>query len=229
MIEIIQVGQFGKTKSILDMHRLRKLIFKDRMQWDVEIKEGDQEIDDYDLIQTVYFIVRDEQNRITGTWRMLSSTQPSMIRQLWPEFLKQFPLPVDDDVWETSRFGVHSYHENKRENFEAKRKTTALLINALVEACLYSGIKEIYTMYYPAVGRAVKDLGFIPYTTSNECLVDGKPAIVGRFKMDAEALIRIRRATGLCLKLPLGALPPILCDRILSGEITHKELLNVPN
>ncbi len=213
MIEIIQAGQSGKTYSLFEMHRLRKKIFKDRMQWDVDIAGEELEIDNYDLPETVYILARDNQGRMIGVWRMLPSTLPSMIRQLWPQFMEDFPLPVHEDVWETSRFGVLSYHEGNRENFEDSRRTTALLINALVEACVLCEIKEIYTLYHPAVGRAVQPMGFVPESVSQAFPIDGKRAIVGRFKMDEEALSRIRSCTGMHLNLCREDLPPILQTR----------------
>lgn len=77
MIEIIQAGQAGKTKSLIEMHRVRKLIFKDRMGWDIDITKDGLEIDDFDLPETVYILVRDDKGRVAGVWRMLPTTSPS--------------------------------------------------------------------------------------------------------------------------------------------------------
>lgn len=50
MIEIIQAGQSGKTESLIEMHRVRKFIFKDRMGWDVDISDDGLEIDNYEVM-----------------------------------------------------------------------------------------------------------------------------------------------------------------------------------
>jgi N-acyl-L-homoserine lactone synthetase len=221
MIEIIQAGQYGKTQSLIEMHRLRKIIFKDRMGWDVDISRDGLEIDDYDLPETVYFLVRDEENRVVGTWRILPTDSPSMIRNIWPQFLENFAMPKNQDVWECSRFGVHSYNQNGRDHINQVNQVTAKLIWALIKTCLLTHISHIYTLYNPQVGRSVRRIGFIPEATTQEMLVDGKSSIVGRFKMDEDALERIESATGFKGRISEDDLPPILMERL--AKTTPKE------
>ena len=223
MIEIIQTGQAGKTKSLIEMHKVRKLIFKDRMNWDIDITKEGLEIDDYDLPETVYILVKDEQNRVTGVWRMLPSTSPSMIRDIWPDFLKTFPMKVGDNVWEVSRFGIHSYSDNPRENVRQVSNITAQLITGLLTVCNMTGITDIYTMYNPQVGRSVRRIGFIAEETSQEIPVDGKPSIVGRFKMNKAALERVTEITGITYNPQPEELPPILYQRISNHQEKRRE------
>lgn len=216
MIEIIQTGQAGKTKSLIEMHKLRKMIFKDRMGWPVEIINGELEIDEYDLPETVYFLARDKEGRAVGTWRMLPTDSPSMIRDIWPQFLDDLPMPRSKTAWECSRFGVHSYSNAGKEYIKQVNQTTACLIWTLIKTCLLTDIRQIYTLYNPQVGRSVKRIGFIPEATTIEMPVDGKPTIVGKFSMDEAALQRIEQATGIKGHLNEKDLPPILQDRFHS-------------
>lgn len=227
MIEVIQAGQFGKTLSLVEMHKLRKVIFKDRMGWDVDINAEGLEIDNYDLPETIYFLVKNDQNMVVGTWRMLPSSSPSMIRDIWPAFLKNFPMPVSNDVWECSRFGVHSYGAQGREHINQVNKTTVKLIWSMVKTCLLADIKYIYTMYNPHVGKSVRKIGFIPEATTEEIPVEGIPSIVGRFRMDQEVLDRIERLTGFKGSLNLNDLPPSLIERVhrnFETNIAEKKL-----
>ena len=213
MIEIIQTGQVGKTKALIEMHKLRKLIFKDRMEWNVDISSEGLEIDEYDLPETVYIIVRDEQGRAVGIWRMLPSTSPSMIRDIWPEFLVDFPMPQHPDTWEVSRFGVHCYTHDRRDHIRQVSQVTAKLITALLTVTSMTGIRDIYTMYNPQVGRSVQRIGFIADATSKDYPVDGKPSIVGRFKMTLDALERVKEITGVEYNPSPDDLPPSLQGR----------------
>jgi acyl homoserine lactone synthase len=214
MIEIMQSGQAGKTLSLIEMHRLRKMIFKDRMEWDIEISNDGLEIDDYDLPEAVYFLVRDEQRRAVGTWRILPSGSPSMIRNLWPKFLEDLAMPQTPYIWEASRFGVHAYETEDYRHTHQVSHVTVKLIWALIKTCLIADITHIYTLYNPQVGRSVKRIGFIPEIVSKTLPIDGKPAIVGRFRMDEEALSRIETITGYKGSLSENDLPPILLERI---------------
>jgi N-acyl-L-homoserine lactone synthetase len=49
MLEIVQAGQAGKMNLLLDMHRLRKRVFKDKLGWNVTIQDEDLEVDQFDL------------------------------------------------------------------------------------------------------------------------------------------------------------------------------------
>lgn len=210
MIEIIQAGQGGKTDSIIEMHRVRKFIFKDRMGWDIDISDEGLEIDDYDLPETIYILARDAKMRVSGVWRMLPSTSPSMIRDLWPEFLEDFQMPKDSFSWEVSRFGVHSYEDSPKAVVQNFNKITAQLITGLVTVCNMTNIQDIYTMYNPQVGKAVSRTGFIASEITKEIPVEGKASIVGRFRTNAAMLNDVKTKTGVDYELTFENLPPLL-------------------
>ncbi len=222
MIEVIQTGQFGKTNSIIEMHKVRKLIFKDRMGWDVDINEGGLEIDDYDLPETVYILVRDDSGRVSGVWRMLPSSAPSMIRNIWPAFLTSFEMPIHDSAWEVSRFGVYSYTNSPRESIKATNRITAELILGLLTVCTLTGITDIYTMYNLQIARSVGKIGFFAEETSDEMPIEGKTSVVGRIRTDLEALDRVKRITKLSCDLTLKDLPPTLQQTAERNQTTQE-------
>jgi len=210
MIEVMQTGQYGKTLSLIDSFKLRKIIFKDRMGWDLNISQDELEIDDYDLPETVYIMVRDEKDRAVGIWRLMPSSSKSMIRTIWPEFLEKFPMPINDQTWEVSRFGVHSYEPNSKDYLKNINITTKKMIAALIDICEMANIQHIYTMYYPEVGRSVAKTGFVAHEISDEYPVDGKPAIIGHFLIDETLRNDVRQKTGIKTNLTYEDLPLIL-------------------
>ena len=82
MIKIIQTGQAGSTRHLVDMHRVRTKIFRDRMRWDVDVNDMELEVDDYDLPETIYILHFDASGKVTGIWRFILTDQPSMIRTI---------------------------------------------------------------------------------------------------------------------------------------------------
>lgn len=223
MIEVIQTGQFGKTNSIIEMHKVRKFIFKDRMGWDVDINEGGLEIDDYDLPETVYILARDDRNRVSGVWRMLPSASPSMIRNIWPEFLNSFDMPVHESAWEVSRFGVYTDTSSTRENIKTSNRITAELILGLLTVCQLTGISDIYTMYNLQIAKSVGKIGFFAEATSNEICIEGKASVAGRIRTDTEALNRVKHITGMNCDLKLHDLPPILQQAAENNLTVHEK------
>lgn len=213
MIEIAQAGQGGKTKLLFEMHRLRARIFRERMGWDVSINEMGMEIDQFDIQEAVYFLAVDDEQNVIGSWRLLPSIGPTMIGEIWPEFMDTLPMPQNPHIWEASRFGVFSTKEQTRESLKQVGKATGELFCALTEACILCGIHEVYTLYDARIERLIKRLNCHPENISEPIPIDGIPCRIGRFITNHEMLLRIRNATGISQTLILPEnLPPILSN-----------------
>jgi N-acyl-L-homoserine lactone synthetase len=60
---------------IADMHRLRRCVFKDRLDWDVSVS-GDMEIDPFDALRPTYLIAV-KADAVVGCARLLPTTGPA--------------------------------------------------------------------------------------------------------------------------------------------------------
>jgi acyl homoserine lactone synthase len=201
MIEIVQPGQAGKTKYLFDMHRLRARVFKERMKWDVSVSEDGLEVDDFDLPETIYLLALNDAGRVIGNWRLLPSTGPTMIRDVWPDFLETLPMPSDARIWEASRFAVHSPEDDPRAYLKQVNRATAEMFCALTELCLICGIREIYTLYDHKIARLLKRLDCQPAGLSEQIPIDDIPVQIGRFVTNQTMLERLRAATGIQTQL----------------------------
>jgi acyl homoserine lactone synthase len=211
MLEIVQAGQAGKTGFLLDMHRLRKRVFHDRMGWDVHVSPGGLEVDDFDTPETVYLLCLNEYGRVIGNWRLLPTTGPYMIRDVWPEFLQSIDIREASDAWEASRFAVDSLMETSAESLAMINAATQEMLCGLTELCVLAGIREIYTMYDRRIARLLKRLDCLPATVSRQLTISGAVSEVGRFITDGAMLSRLRAATGISRNLITKAqLPPLL-------------------
>jgi acyl homoserine lactone synthase len=195
------------------MHRLRKRVFRDRLQWNVEVR-GDLEADDFDGPDAVYLLALDDGRQVIGSWRLLATTGPTMVRSLWPAFLESLPMPERDDVWEASRFAVDNAEGCSAENMAQVSRATQELFCGLTELCILCGIREVYTMYDMRIARLLRRLDCPPRAVSATLKVDGHLTQAGIFATDAGMLARLRAVTG--LQKPLvnpDALPPLLQGR----------------
>ncbi|MGE3770530.1 MAG: acyl-homoserine-lactone synthase [Bdellovibrionales bacterium] len=214
MIEVAQAGQGGKTSLLFSMHRLRARVFKDKMQWDVNVDGQGLEVDEFDLPQTVYVLALDDNRTVIGNWRMVPTSGPTMIRNLWPQFLGSIEMPSSDDVWEVSRFTVNSTKGDTSEGKQEAQQAIAELFCAMTELCMRCGIKEIYTMYDNRIARMIQRLDCQPHTLSEPTTIEGAECRVGAFYTDANMLSRIRAATGIQHSVIESIeLPPILEQR----------------
>lgn len=211
MIEIVQTGQFGKTELLFDMHRLRARVFKERMGWDVSVDLNGLEVDNYDLPETIYILSLNDSRRVIGIWRVLPTSGPTMIRDIWPQFLSSLPMPASDTVWEASRFAVHSFAEDAEVAKQEAKQAIGELFCGLTELCIEAGIKEVFTLYDARIARVIRRLNCQPYALSQKLPVDGISTQIGAFRTDNTMLTNIRAATGIKNSLIKGiSLPPAL-------------------
>jgi acyl homoserine lactone synthase len=58
MMHLITSDYYGNfVEEIAEMHRLRYRVFKERLDWDVQIS-GDMEVDEFDAYHPVYLTAR---------------------------------------------------------------------------------------------------------------------------------------------------------------------------
>ena len=83
MIDIITAASVGTdSKALEDMHRLRHRVFKERLRWDVQSKNG-MERDEYDDLDAIYLLAYDDNEILRGTWRLLPTTGRYMLRDVF--------------------------------------------------------------------------------------------------------------------------------------------------
>ncbi len=215
MIEIVQAGQAGKTGLLLDMHRLRKRVFSDLLKWDVTVNDDGLEVDAFDLPHTVYLLALNKDKRVIGNWRLLPASGPTMIRDVWPQFLKTLPMPESDDVFEVSRFAIHSPEDDAQEAEKQQRYALGEMFCALTEICIMAGVHEIHTMYDDRIAKVIERIDCRPYKTSEKIEINGMTCQTGAFKTNSAMLTRLRNATGITENLINNIdMPPMILARL---------------
>lgn len=96
-------------RTLASMYRLRHAVFHDRLGWDVNSDNG-MEYDEFDDLKPVYIVVRANPGTVQGCWRLLPTTGPYMLKDVFPQLLDGTAAPRAPDVWELSRFAVATDH-----------------------------------------------------------------------------------------------------------------------
>jgi N-acyl-L-homoserine lactone synthetase len=118
-----------------DMHRVRKVVFVDRLQWRVPVVDGEYEIDEYDAGGAVYLIAVDrETGEHLASVRLLPSTEPHILGDFY-DSLCEGGAPRCSEVWEISRLCATPGLPRDRE-LRARHKIST----ALIEYGLLHGI-----------------------------------------------------------------------------------------
>jgi len=91
--------------ELYGMHRDRKRIFVDWLKWKIPVTDGTHEIDQFDSQNAVYLIESDGKGRHLASIRLLRTTRPHLLLDVFPA-LCDGPVPIGPDIWELTRFCV---------------------------------------------------------------------------------------------------------------------------
>lgn len=211
MIVVIEPHNADRHEKLLaEMFRLRARVFRDKMNWDVEVIDG-MERDKYDDEQPVYIVLTDEgQQKVHGSLRLLPTTGPTLLRDTFSDTLLDAVGLTAPTIWECTRLCIDDKLVGDRP--ENLLMASALLIEGLGEVAVKSGIETILGVFEPMMLRVYRRIG---------CSVDilgctrrfERPVYLGSFAVSAEILdgvkLRIRQASAQHARLESAGASPL--------------------
>src|SRR5476651_265297 len=85
----------------------RHQIFVEQLGWRLPLAIDGFERDQYDRDDTVYVVAHDESGSICGCARLLPTTLPYLLKDIFPFLIaERASAPQSADIWELSRFAV---------------------------------------------------------------------------------------------------------------------------
>jgi acyl homoserine lactone synthase len=146
--------------ALLDsMYVLRRKVFHDRLSWAVQCDDAGRERDDFDELDPYYLIAYEPERpfQAIGCWRLLPSTGPYMLRDIFPVLLGGHLPPNDLRIWEISRFAMDAAADGAAFGFS---QLPADMLRALVRYAVSHDIDEVVGVTSVAVERMLWKLGF---------------------------------------------------------------------
>ena len=197
MLEIIQGVQYGNGDDIFEqMFKARALVFHDRLKWEVKVDENGFEKDQFDTEDTVYLISRNPDTGVYwGSLRIMPTTGPNMLRDIFPFLMGDQPVPSADDMWEVSRINVVV----SEGQFRNKKLNLALydLLSGFRQPSLRYGINNYVSVFDAPRLRLFRSSGTTPEIIGVPQNIGETRCYVGMFKACAEAYVRIDEAFAL--------------------------------
>jgi len=176
-------------RELAEMFRERKKVFVDRLGWEIPVVGGEFEIDQFDTDEAVYLISTDAHGRQLGSCRLLPTTSPHLLGDVFPH-LCEHGAPRGEDVWEITRMCTTAAAGPVPKPFRQR------ITIAAVEYALLYGIKR-FTLVTHA-----QFLSFI-LSTGVDCEPLGLPQqhgdqMIGALAMNItpETLARLRQLAG---------------------------------
>lgn len=196
MIHVVDVSTRRTHSALLEqMFRQRKASFLDRRNWRVSV-EGDLEKDRFDDLDPLYVINADDDGRVLGSLRLLPTTGPHMLADVFPEVMGGAPILRHPSIWESSRFNVDTRAGGGFGDRQVNRATGELLAG-LFELAERIGLERIVSVYDVAVHRVLKRAGCVITPIGETIHPDGLPTVAGSFAVGPEVSAELRRRAGL--------------------------------
>jgi len=139
------------------MFRFRHKVFRERLGWEVESRNG-LEVDHYDELEPVYMVSQNAHKEIIGSWRLLPTMGPYMLKDTFPQLLCGEPAPQDPSIWEVSRFATET--SSPRGRVQANLgQVTFDMIRSLLPFAEDHGIRQYVFVTSVALERLVARIG----------------------------------------------------------------------
>jgi N-acyl-L-homoserine lactone synthetase len=196
MLQVITPDYYGQfVDDLSEMHRLRYRVFKERLDWDIQIS-GDMEIDEFDAVHPAYLIQRASDGRIQGCVRLLPSIGPTMLRNTFPILLDGTPAPASPTIWESSRFAL-DLPPGSPKAVRGLATATYELFAGMIEFGLSRQLTEIVTVTDARMERILRRAAWPLRRIGKPRALGRTLAVAGYLEVSIESLARVRAVGGL--------------------------------
>src|ERR1700704_2413473 len=194
MIRIVTKDNAERNLSILyQMHRIRKAVFKDRLGWDGTVR-GEFEIGEYDAFWPKYLLLIDRYCILNGCVRLLPTTGPNMLRDIFPSFVTRAAVPRGEQVWEASRFAVSG---NTSAAEAGLSQTTYDLLIGVLKFGLSKGLSTIACVVDVRMERILRRAGWQLERLGPAHRIGNSVALAGQLDVSAQILRQLEERAGL--------------------------------
>jgi N-acyl-L-homoserine lactone synthetase len=191
VIAITRPALLRNSELTLGMHRLRRRVFRDRLEWDVAVSDG-LEIDRYDALSPTYLLGIDRQD-VVGCVRLLPTTGRNMLADTFPILLDGQAAPKTANIWESSRFCVDT--QNVAATAEnGLKEATFLLFAAMIEWGQQHDLQAIATVTDLRMERILRRAGWGLDRLGEPRQIGTTKAVAGLLPVTDDALGAIRAA-----------------------------------
>jgi N-acyl-L-homoserine lactone synthetase len=182
------------VSNLYQMHRLRKAVFKDRLGWDVSVS-GELEFDEFDALEPSYLLSMDGYGTLNGCVRLLPTTGPNMLRDVFPSFVTKGAVPRSERVWEASRFAVGKNAATAEAEAGVSQTTYDLLIGVL-KFGLLNGINTIACVVDVRMERILRRVGWQLERLGPAHRIGNTIALAGQLDVSAQILRALEARAG---------------------------------
>ena len=176
-------------------YQLRARVFQDRLGWDVNVENG-METDVFDALNPTTLVSLNASGQVVGSMRILQTTGPNMLADVFYSILQGEPAPRSPLIWEATRLCVDTDRLNATGSPRARNSISYVTSEIMVAACEYAmdaGVSDAVAVIDPLMNRVLKRSGNAPYDYLGKATPMGKvTAMAGLLDCSIERTERLR-------------------------------------
>lgn len=151
-------------KEINQLYSYRYDVFIKYLKWEVVAGYGSTDLclekDQFDTEDTIYVLAKDANNQIVGCARILPTTKPYLLKDVFPELLNGLEAPESSEVWELSRFTSFDLNSVPQSITQFSAESTVELLKKTMEVAKSYGAKKLISVSPLAVERLLRRENF---------------------------------------------------------------------
>jgi N-acyl-L-homoserine lactone synthetase len=155
----------------------RHQVFIERLGWDLPTN-GNSEQDQFDKPYAFYVVALNVENRVIGCARLLPTSKPYLLGEVFPQLLNGKSLPQSSKIWELSRFAAMDVRDlSKKRNKTLCSNITLGLLRTVISNARSRGVDRLITVSPAAIERLLRTTGYKhhragpPITVNSESLM----------------------------------------------------------
>jgi acyl homoserine lactone synthase len=166
----------------------RRKVFIERLGWNLNCEPGYEE-DQFDRPDTVCIVAQSETDGVIGCGRLLPTTKPYLLGEVFPHLLNGVIPPCCETVWELSRFAVvrPSRHASQGKDANLAER---LLLHALLH-CQRLGATELLAVSTLPVERLMLRAGVDVQRLGPPSIVDGQPVLAFMISVNEQSIVSL--------------------------------------
>ncbi|HTO40977.1 MAG TPA: acyl-homoserine-lactone synthase [Rhizomicrobium sp.] len=176
-----------------EMYRQRHQVYVEKRGWKALARPDKREIDQFDNEDAVYLMKISDAGKVQGAVRLIQTTKPHLMRDVFSHIVTLAPVPDDPKIFEMTRCYVSDDIGGKQEKAQAAGEVMAAMEEYGLARGItdYSVVSDLYFVpFMTVIGDGVKSLG-VPYEYGEGTCV------AMSFPVNERGLRICRRARGL--------------------------------
>lgn len=171
----------GSAKQLNDkvynrLANYRYQVFVEHLGWELDTPYG-LEFDQFDRPDTLYVVARNDAQDIIGCARLLPTTTPYLLEEVFPELLNGLAPPKSAEIWELSRFATVDFTNcisGLTTNGQFSSAVTLNILEAVVQSAKQQGAKRLISVSPLGVERLIRCAGYHAHRAGPPKQVDGQ-------------------------------------------------------